>query len=157
MIRLRIAPDFNGPTIEEWVRILDDDHPGEVEVRWTGTKADTRLLLNHIRWNIILVVPDLTSMERAAAYLGLPPLFERHVVESGLKALKSRKSADWRSFARGVSTPVARALMVHIGAQAIREGKKPNLRFVATECLLEGVSAVDADVMLSLRSYGAKP
>jgi hypothetical protein len=158
MIRLRIAPNFEGPTMEEWARLLETGPAPteEIEVRWTGTKQDTRLLRQHARLVITLVVPDLAAMERAANYLGLPLLLEPNLLETGSRSLRSRSQSDWRAFAHRVTPSVARGVLIRLGADSIRKGKNPKTRHVASECLFEGVAPVDADVLLTLRAEGAK-
>jgi hypothetical protein len=157
MIRLRIADKFQGPTMEQWAPLLDPAPTSEIEVRWTGTKQDTRLLRKFVQLSITLVVPDLRAMERAASYLGLRFHLDPGLLETGGKSLLDRSISDWRAFTYGVTPPVARGLMIRLGADSIRKGHNPKLRLVASECLFEGVAPIDADVLISLRSCGARP
>jgi hypothetical protein len=155
MIKLRIETDFAGPTMTELAGLIDTASEGQIEVRWTGTKQDTRLLRTYKHLPITLVVPDLVAMERAAAYLGLSLLLDNNLLDKAAGSLTDRHATDWGAFTRGVTPPVALGIITHLSAVSLRRGVKPNICRVVSDCLFEGVSPVDADVLLSLMAQGA--
>jgi len=120
-------------------------------VRWQGTKAEYRALETCNDHKFILHVQDLAAMERAATALGNPYTFETALLATALTSLTSRKAYNWRVFSDGVGTAVTRSLLTHLSAGAIRKGMMWGGAIIASECILENVNPIDADVLLRLR------
>jgi hypothetical protein len=90
-------------------------------------------------------------MERAATALGQPYVFDTGLLATALTSLTSRKAYNWRAFSEGVGTAITRSLITRLSAGAIRKGVTPRLANIASECLIEGINPIDADVLLRLR------
>lgn len=150
MVELRINPQYSGPTILELDSIIADVQ-GAVEVRWQGTKAEYSTLEHYPKRVFILHVQDLPAMERAATALGQPYVFDTGLLATALTSLTSRKAYNWRAFSEGVGTAITRSLITRLSAGAIRKGVTPRLANIASECLIEGINPIDADVLLRLR------
>jgi hypothetical protein len=148
--KISINPQYSGPTILELDAVVADIQ-GAVEVRWQGTKAEYAALDRHPKRTFILHVQDLPAYDSAATRLGLRYVFDAALLANAFTALTSRKAYNWRSFVDGVGTAVTRSLITRISAGAIRKGKTPRLAIIASECLIESVNPIDADVLLRLR------
>jgi hypothetical protein len=66
-------------------------------------------------------------------------------------ALNRRKLYNWRGFTSDVGLPAARMVLTKLAADSIRKGDNPKLAPIVKDCLLGGVSPVDADVLLRLK------
>lgn len=152
MVELRVNPEFHGPTILELDSVIANVQ-GPVEVRWQGTKAEYAALERYPRNKFVLYVPDLPGMERAATVLGQPYILDTALLVTAHSSLASRKAYNWRNLINDSFGPIiARGIIVRLAAGAIRLGKPPRfLAKIASECLLDGVNAIDADVLLRLR------
>lgn len=151
MVEILINPKFFGPSILELDPVLVDVQ-GIVEVKWHGTKEERAVLHKHEDRSFRLMVTDLPAMERAATALGLPLKFETALLTAALTSLTSRKAYNWRNFVSEEFNPViARSIVTRLAAGAVRKGMTPSLALIASECLIDGVNAVDADVLLRLR------
>jgi hypothetical protein len=151
MVELRVNPEFHGPTILELDSVIANVQ-GPVEVRWQGTKAEYAALERYPRNKFVLYVPDLPGMERAATVLGQPYILDTALLVTAHSSLASRKAYNWRAFSEGVGTAITRSILTRLSAGAIRLGKPPRfLAKIASECIIEGVNPIDADVLLRLR------
>jgi hypothetical protein len=150
MVDIKVNPSYAGPSILELAPVLADVQD-PVEVRWQGTKAEYRVLENCNRHKFILHVSDLAAMERAATMLGNSFTFETALLATALSSLNSRKAYNWRAFSEGVGTAVTRSLLIRLSAGAIRKGVIPRMANIASECILDNVNPIDADVLLRLR------
>lgn len=150
MIDIKVSPEYSGPTILELESLIADVQ-GVIEVRWQGSKAECLALEKYPQRMFILNVQDMSAMERTATALGQPYVFETSLLATALTSLTSRKAYNWRSFSDGVGTAVTRSLLTRISAGAIRKGVIPRLANIASECLIESVNPIDADVLLRLR------
>ena len=150
MVEIHVNPTYSGPTLLELAPIMDDVQ-GTVEVRWNGTKEERTLLGKFPGRAVRLMVPDLPAMERAATTLGLPYGFDTALLTTALTSLTSRKAYNWRSFSDSVGTNLTRSILTRLSAGAIRKGVTPRLANIASECLIEGINPIDADVLLRLR------
>ncbi len=150
MVSIKIDSTYAGPTILELDAIIADVQ-GVVEVRWQGTKAEYVTLEHYPKRAFILHVQDLPAMERAATALGQPYAFDASLLATTFTSLTSRKAYNWRSFVDGIGVTLTRSLITRISAGAIRKGTTPRLAKIASECILENVNPIDADVLLRLR------
>ena len=149
MIEIIIHPSFHGPSIFEVEPVLGSIQD-KVEVSWKNTKAELVVLQQYLNKAFILYVEDLSTMERTATALGLHFIFNVSLLESGRLALASRKLYGWRNFTEEIGSTVCRSLITRLSADFIRKGKHPKLAKIATECFLENVNPIDADVLLRL-------
>jgi len=154
MLNLRIQSDYNGPTISEMLPLLADTE-APVEIAWGNTRPEIAAL-NRVRHKkITLVVPDLATMERAAAILGLSMVFEPSLKASAFKALNVNDTSNWRNFVTQMGAGVSRGLLIGIAGDYVRRGRRvPSLRAVVNGCMFDGVSSFDADVLLGLQARG---
>lgn len=149
MIDLIVKEDFHGPTLLELLPVLENI-TGTIDIKWSNTKAEQAALISNSKRDFRLYVPDLSIMERSASALGLRYTLDSMVNEAARLALLYRKSYNWRAFTEGVGIAVSRSLITKISADAVRKGHKPRLAAIATETLLDGISPIDADVLLRL-------
>lgn len=152
MVRVQVAKGFRGPTVIELYQSgLLDGRPHAVEAAWGNTHAEIQVVRKHGHISFILSVPDVISLHRAALTLGISAPLPEDMVAQGKKSLTSMEQSDWRAFSAEVGTPVAKTILVHHAAQAVRRGENPRrLRRILDQCLLRNVSAVEADVLLGL-------
>ncbi len=149
MINIAVQPEFHGPSIVDLEPVLDLID-GVVDVRWTNSKPEQTILEQHRNRNFLLLVEDLSLMEHTATALGLRYVLDLGISQSALAALVYQKTANWRAFAEGVSSSVCRSLITRLSADVARKGNHSNLAIIATECQLDGISPIDADVLLRI-------
>ena len=147
---IQVNPNYSGPSILELNSVMDDVQ-GTVEVRWQGTREERVALQRNSARKFILFVPDLPAMERAATALGRLLAFDNALLAAALTSLTSRKAYNWRQFSDDVGTAMTRSILTRLSAGALRKGVTPKIANVASECLIEGVNPIDADVLLRLR------
>jgi hypothetical protein len=155
MLELRTDPSFTGPTLIELEPILGD-LTGKVQARWLGSKAEQAILARNVSIDFILWVSDTVALERAANTLGVGVTLDSSTLMSAQQSLISKKAYNWRPLVNDFGVPAANLYLLRITSDAVRRGKRPNLVKVMTECVLDGVSTIDADVLLRLRSLGVK-
>jgi hypothetical protein len=96
-------------------------------------------------------------MERAATTLGLRFNLDPGAKVELARSINTTAGGKWRTIATQCGPTVSRGAMVQIVADHIRKGNDaPPLRKLLVECLLEGTTAVDFDVLLGLRMQGAR-
>jgi hypothetical protein len=155
MLEIRTDPSFTGPTLVELEPILDD-LTGKVQARWMGSKTEQVILTRHPSLDFILWVPDTPALERASNLLGVGVTLDSSTIMTAQQSLISKKAYNWRPLVNDFGVPAANLCLLRITSDAVRRGKRPNLVKVMTECVLDGVSTIDADVLLRLRSLGVK-
>jgi hypothetical protein len=147
---IAIRADYTGPTLLELEPVLETTE-GTVEVRWEGTSAELATLCRYPKRKFILIVNDLSSMERTASITGKRLVMEKQFLDNAKLTLISRKSYNWRFTVDDVGLGVARAALTKLSADSIRLGKKPILAPIISDVLCDGVSSLDTDVLLRLR------
>lgn len=149
MVNLVVQKEFNGPSLPDIESILDLID-GVVDVRWTNSRNEQAILERNRNRDFCLHVEDLSTMERTATALGLRYVLDLIMNESAKAALVYRKTSNWRAFTDGIGSLVSRSLLTKLSADAIRKGVRPRLASIAADCVLEGISPIDADVLLRL-------
>ncbi len=149
MIDIVVQPKFNGPSLVDIEPVLDLIE-GTVDVCWANTKAEQIVLGHHRDRNFLLHVEDLVLMERTATALGLNYVLDLGIYQSALASLIRQKVTNWRAFTEGVGASVSRSLLTRLSADSVRKGDRPRLAAIATECVLENVNPIDADVLLRI-------
>lgn len=149
MLELVVDSNYNGPSLQELAPVLANVE-GTVNVRWTNTREERVLLDSNRARNFKLFVVDPAMMERTASALGLRYSFDLKTREQAKLVLANRKNYNWRQFIDDVGPTVCRSIITRIASDAARQGVKPKLANIARECLLEGISVIDADVLLRL-------
>jgi hypothetical protein len=147
---IQVNPTYSGPTILELSTVMADVQ-GTVEVKWQGSKEERAALQKFADRKFVLFVSDLPAMERAATTLGRALVFDNALLATALTSLTSRKAYNWRSFTEGIGTAVTRSLLTRLSAGALRKGVTPRIANIASECIIDNVNPVDADVLLRLK------
>lgn len=151
-IEIKIDPEFQGPTLQELLPVLEDIQ-GSIDLRWENGKHELNLLEQRPKVKFILHVKDISVMERTAVALGTALPFELGTVETAKLALNSRTQQKWRPMVEDMGYGAARSLLLKLTADALRAGKRPRLvASITNDCLFTGVSPLDADILLRLRS-----
>ena len=153
MIEFKIAKDFHGPTLEEQVSVLDAI-ADPVEVRWTGSKADYRMLDTHLRRHFILVVPDVETHERALWRLGLGHCITPEDLLAAKQGLVRKDQQTWRAQCSPLGYDRGTLLLCRIMSSALLEGKPTPSPVVslACDCVLNHMDPADTDVLLRLQA-----
>ncbi len=151
MLTIQIDPQFSGPTLLEMTHLLDGNGP--LEVRWKNSRAEIRIVRTLRHRAVTLVVEDLSAMQRTAFSVGTRLAFDVSVKAKAVRALNDREVSNWREFASKLGFDTARGALVAIAGDAIRNQKNPRaVRAVVDSCLFDGVSALEADVLLGLQA-----
>jgi len=157
MITVRVDADYHGPTIMEIESLLDQSQK-PIEVKWRNSNQEIAILQRHRERNAVLIVQDLKTKVLTNSAVGgkldLPPglLAESMIALNG-------KGLEWRTFVEKVGSEVAFAAILQNTSNRIRQGElvDRSLRAVIHECLFDGVSPIDMDVLLSMRLSGFVP
>ena len=150
---LQIRTDFVGPTVLELEPVLDDIQ-GPVEVRWEGTSPEVAALSRHPKRFFVLIVPDLSGMERAATVTGKSMKLDGSFVDLIKNALNTRHNTrnNWRTTVDDLGSGVVRGIITKMSADSIRRGNRPYLASITTDLICDGISSQDTDVLLRLRA-----
>jgi hypothetical protein len=131
-----------------------DDVLGRIEVRWENSKAEVLLLEEYTKHSYMLHVKDLVTLERASTTLCIPFQAPPTLIESAKLALSSRKvTHNWETITKEYGTNVTRTLLASLVSESIRKGKNASLIApVAREILLDGISPIDAAILIRVRA-----
>jgi hypothetical protein len=151
-VEIKINKDYEGPSILEMTDIIDGcDEP--VRLDWSNTRDEIATLLRFPKSRFILYVKDFSMRDRTASTLGLPLNIEEPVVEKAKISLIQPKEYDWRNFCKqNADGPSTRNILLKLTADALRRGIKPALADIVGHLFHDGVSIVDVDVLLRLKS-----
>ena len=151
-VEIIVNKDYEGPSILEMTDIIDGcDEP--VKLDWSNTRDEITTLLRFPKSRFILYVQDFSMRDRTAATLGLPLKIEEPVVERAKVSLIQPKEYDWRNFCKQNSDgPSTRNILLKLTADALRRGIKPALADIVGSLFHDGISIVDVDVLLRLKS-----
>lgn len=152
MVQVAIKPDYSGPTILELAPVINDVQDKVVQVKWENSRTELRVLEQFSKREFLLYVPNLGALERASTALGLVLIVEPATIENAKGALNIAARYNWRGFVKDIGTNLSRSLITKLAADSIRRGGKPQLALIASECLLDGINPIDADVLLRLRT-----
>ncbi len=124
-----------------------------VDLQWGNTRDEATALRSFPGKKFILHVPGFPARDRATSYLGLPLRLEQTVLERAKLLLTDPKAYDWRSFCKESEQGVSpRNILLKLVADALRKGNRPALAEIMSPLFLGGISTVDADVLLRLKS-----
>lgn len=150
--KLRVDKEFAGPTLCDLEPILDELE-GPVEVRWTGSKRDYLAYERHGAREVLMVVPDVETLERTIWVLGGHLELSEDDLQAAKSALTSRSEQTWRTRVDALGPTRGTLLLTKVMADSLRSGKKaPAALSIALDCILQGVNPADADVLLRLRA-----
>lgn len=152
MIDVQLDNEYTGPDIQALETTIPDISDDVVKVRWTHTKDELRVLNQFPNRNFLLVVPDSTTFDKVVATFGKRLTISKTIIERAKLVLRDQKSYDWRKFTVEVRDAAPRYILMQLAADSIRNGNKPNLAEIVSLIFSDGVSAVDADVLLRLKS-----
>lgn len=124
-----------------------------VEVHWTGSKEDIRLLEKWRHRDLILFVEDREHQERAFLATGTPMALPEDELRNAKKALASPLGDAWRSQVGEVGVARGVLLISSVVGSSLRSGKSPLPSIsVVQDCLFRHVHPADANVLLRLRA-----
>ena len=151
-VEIKLSPSFQGPTLLELEPVIDETS-GKIEVRWENSKPEVSLLYKNSHRSYILYVKDISTLERSVSMLGVSFILDSTLLESARLSLTSRRAAhNWDNIAGQYGTNVSRSILTRLLADSLRKGKDPKRTALVTrEVLLEGVSPVDAGILLRIR------
>ena len=150
-VRVEVDPGFCGPSLRELGTTVRDIPDDPLRVRWEGTREEAAAVgaLRGSR-EVVIVAPDPEGMATAAFALGAAIQVEGARAAAAAVALADRRSYDWRAHSSAAGPALSRALVVKLGADAVRQGKRPRVARVAVDVLQGRASAADADLLIRL-------
>lgn len=153
-VELVFDKEFTQPGIVQLAPIIVQIPDGEiVNIPWTHTKDEIRLVLQNTRLKFCLHIADNAIMDRAIATFGLRLRLSPSLLERAKLVLYDPQAYDWRKFVEEQIPGInPRYILLQLAAEAIRRGKQPNLALVLDSLLIGGSAAIDADVLLRLKS-----
>ena len=151
-VEIIVNKDYEGPSILEMTDIIDGcDEP--IKLDWSNTRDEITTLLRFPKGKFVLYVKDFSMRDRTASTLGLFLKLEEPLIERAKTALIQPKEYDWRNFCKANSDgPSTRNILLKLTADALRRGIKPALADIVGHLFHDGVSIVDVDVLLRLKS-----
>ncbi len=151
MITVKIDPNYCGPTLAELGATAGDIPDDPLPVRWEGTREEAGLIegLRGLR-DMAVYVPDLAGMAAASCTLGALLQVEGKKAMEARDALASRKLYDWKRYSGEAGPAAAKALVVKLAADGVRQGMRPRLARIATDVLQGRASPMDADVLMRI-------
>jgi len=154
MITLRIDKECDKPLILEVASTTSEHGDNVITVRWQNSRPEIEALSRYRHRKVELVVPDLAAMERAASAIGAACSIPNElVVEAYNRIVKT--NGMWREFNQQIGPGVSRATLLKLVNKNLRNGIDPKtIRKVLVDCLFEGISLSDIDVLAGLRGSG---
>ena len=151
-VEIVINKDFEGPSILELTDILEGCDEA-IRVDWSNTRDEITTLLRFPKNKFILYVRDFSMRDRTVSTLGLSLKIEEPVVERAKNLLIQPKEFDWRNFCKqGAEGPSIRNILIKLAADSLRKGNRPALADIVGHIFHDGISIVDVDVLLRLKS-----
>jgi len=151
-VEIIVNKDFEGPTILELTDIIDGIDEA-IKVDWSNSRDEISTILRFPTKNFVLYVRDFSVRDRTSSTLGLFLKLEEPVVEKAKDFLIKPKEYDWRNFCRqNEHGPSTRNILLKLVADALRKGLQPVLADVVASIFHDGISIVDVDVLLRLKS-----
>jgi hypothetical protein len=151
MLTVKVDPSFCGPTLAELGSTAGDILDDPLPVRWEGTREEAELV-GRLRGSrsIEVYVQDLAGMATAACALGALLQVEGKKALEARDALASRKLYDWKRYSGEAGPAAAKALVVKLAADGVRQGMRPRLARIATDVLQGRASPMDADILMRI-------
>jgi hypothetical protein len=159
-LEIKVDPSYKGPSLGEQITLLDLEGSQPVEATWTGSKQDFAAFKRIGDRKVTLYVPHQFALDRASNALGYKFKIRRDQIAQFRNALvgdpqTGAKSSDWRGYFEKFGAAFSKNIMVRDIAHNTRTKTAPDatrlLRKIAVDCVLNGVSVADADVLLGLR------
>jgi hypothetical protein len=152
-----IDKDFEGPSLEELVPIIDEITEDPIKISWGNTHDEVALLHFYSNKRFTLYVDGFPAKDRAVAALGLALDPPQPVLDKAKDALNNVQKYDWRNFCdESKGGPAPKWLILKLAADSLRKGNRPALAEIISPVLLDGISIVDVDVLLRLRLRNGK-
>jgi hypothetical protein len=141
------------PTILQIADSMAEITDETVDLQWGNTRDEATALRSFPGKKFVLHVPGFPARDRAVSYLGLPLKLEQSLLERAKNLLTDPALYDWRSFCKeSEQGPSPRNLLLKLVADSLRKGNRPALAEIMAPLFLGGISPVDADVLLRLKS-----
>jgi len=151
MVTIRVDPNYCGPTLAELGGTVGDIPDDPLPVRWTGTREEAELIGRlRVSRSIAVYVSGLADMSTAACALGAPLQVEGKQAMAARDALASRRLNDWKRYSGEAGPAAAKALVVRLAADGVRQGMRPRLARIATDVLQGRASPMDADILMRI-------
>jgi len=151
-VEIIINKDFEGPDILEVVENIPDIDEA-ISVEWSNSRDEITTILRFPDKKFILYVRDFPMRDRTASTLGLVLKLEEAVVIKAKTLLNEPKEYDWRNFCKqNEHGPSTRNILLKLAADALRKGMRPALADIVSSLFHEGISIIDVDVLLRLKS-----
>ncbi len=151
MIDIILDKEYFGPDIFELAPAIPDITDTTIKVRWTNTKDEVRTLKSFDR-DFTLYVANLPTFERAISTFSKFIKIAPNMIERSKIMLMDSNTYDWRHFTEELRECSPRFLVLKLAADAIRKGLKPSLADIAVTMFVDGISPLDADVLVRLKS-----
>jgi len=141
------------PSILELADSIAEITADPIDVQWGNTRDEATTLRSFPSRRFVLHVPGFPARDRATSYLGLPLSLEQSLLERAKNLLTDPVAYDWRSFCKESEQGVSpRNILLKLVADSLRKGNRPALAEIMSPLFLGGISPVDADVLLRLKS-----
>jgi len=151
-VEIIVHKDYEGPGILEVAENIPDIDEA-ISVEWSNTRDEIATILRFPSKKFVLYVRDFPARDHAASTLGLFLKLEEPVVERAKMLLIQPKEYDWRNFCKqNERGPSTRNILLKLAADALRRGMRPALADIVSSLFHDGVSVVDVDVLLRLKS-----
>ena len=154
-LEIKIDPNYKGPTLGEQITLLDLEGSQPVEASWTGSRQDIAAFKKIGDRKITLYVPNQFAMDRASVICGYKfPIFKNQVAQyrTAIGVDPQGGASDWRGYLDKFGSSFSKSIMMRDTAHAARKKNDARLlRKVVVDCVLNGVSVADADVLIGLR------
>jgi hypothetical protein len=150
-IEIVVNKDFEGPSILELTDIIPEVEEA-LGIDWSNSRDEIATLRRFPNKKFVLYVRDFSMRDRTVAALGLPLKIEGSLAERAWHSLVYPKEYDWRNFCKQNDGASTRNILLKLAADSLRRGNRPAIADLITPLFLEGISIVDVDVLLRLKS-----
>ena len=152
MINILLDREYAGPDIFQLAPSIPDIANDVIDLRWTNTKDELRVLSQFPHRSFSLHATDSHIFDRTVATFGQRLTISSGLLERAKFVLLDFKGYDWRRFSEELPNTPPRYVLLQLAADAIRNGSKPALAEIVKDIFIDGISPVDADVLLRLKS-----
>lgn len=149
-VQIKLDEEYTGPTILEIRQSIPNIEDNIINVLWNNSKDEIKTI-NQFDRDFMLFVPDVKTMEKTIATFGKKIRVPLTISEKAKSVLTDPKNYDWRKFTDDQKYH-PKYILMQLAANAIRKGISPPLADIVSSIFIDGVSPVDADVLLRLKS-----
>jgi hypothetical protein len=153
-VEIVIDKEYAGPGIVELSSSIPNITDKTIEIRWTNSKDEIHAMHGFRfpgrQWK--LHVPDAPTFDRALSTFGGRLKLPAHVLDQAKIALIDPQNYNWRKFSEELHDTSPRYAVLQLAANAIRKGMKPSLAEIVRNIFIDGISPIDTDVLLRLKS-----